>query len=639
MPHLHSFSAANFRVFAAEQSFNFKPITILTGTNSAGKSSLIRALMLLRNSIKRHPELGVLTFGDTSALGDFSSVLNDEHSERDRVMYFTFPFHLDYLEGDYQLELAYEQEPTGLQRDGKLVCFHIFRQKEQQQETLVHVSFRPFDVEEASTKFKDEWHSLEDEERKRMSSSYVHCIKLNLQLVKDQLSKDLERIETEQGIRHANELVGQEDAGSFTLFASSADLYDEIMPSFRYPFYDNSSLRKLNLQELSKNKLSEAELGLSEGLIFQYYPKGPGIKYGPFTANSLNRLHSLDEATLSQIKQAEHEMLVTVLQGTSLIVPKHRIPDTSVWMFRDGSEHGLEGTIMSAIFEKLRAELGREEKDLSGHLSKDLTYYGNWLLQKYFIKNILNGFSKLEQQLSINFMGSTRGAQRRYFAQENDSHSLHELIEAFIEAEAVDVKVIQDFLEYWTQKFGLGDRISLEIGNSGLTKAIFIHRKGKKINLADLGFGVSQLLPILLNICLTAKKKADNWENGIVMFGNSVVCIEEPEANLHPALQSKFADLLIDAAHKFNIQFIVETHSEYLVRKLQYWTAMQVIGPEAVNIYYFYDPENIPPGEPQIKEITIDDNGKLSDDFGTGFFDEADRIAISIWNRTQASNN
>ena len=118
-----------------------------------------------------------------------------------------------------------------------------------------------------------------------------------------------------------------------------------------------------------------------------------------------------------------------------------------------------------------------------------------------------------------------------------------------------------------------------------------------------------------------------------------IVLIEEPESNLHPNYQSKLADLLVDATNNFNIQFIVETHSEYLIRKLQYLTAKNVIKPEDTIIHYFTDPKQLAKGEKQIKEIRIKKNGVLTQDFGTGFFDEADNLAIDLFQISDSAQN
>jgi predicted ATPase len=118
-----------------------------------------------------------------------------------------------------------------------------------------------------------------------------------------------------------------------------------------------------------------------------------------------------------------------------------------------------------------------------------------------------------------------------------------------------------------------------------------------------------------------------------------LLLLEEPETNLHPKLQSLLADFLVDVAKEFHITLLVETHSEYLIRKLQYLTAKKEITPADTAIYYFYDPENVPAGKKQVERIRIETDGSLDKDFGTGFFDEADNLAIDLFNITKAQRN
>jgi predicted ATPase len=56
----------------------------------------------------------------------------------------------------------------------------------------------------------------------------------------------------------------------------------------------------------------------------------------------------------------------------------------------------------------------------------------------------------------------------------------------------------------------------------------------------------------------------------ILFTDSEVLLIEEPESNLHPALQSKLAVFFVELANKYNKQIIIETHSEYIIRKIQY---------------------------------------------------------------------
>ncbi len=101
--------------------------------------------------------------------------------------------------------------------------------------------------------------------------------------------------------------------------------------------------------------------------------------------------------------------------------------------------------------------------------------------------------------------------------------------------------------------------------------------------------------------------------------------IEEPEANLHPALQSKLADIIVYCKQNYHINFIIETHSEYFVRKLQYLVAKGDFKTEDVNLYYFPSQTTLSDTKGNIipYEININSNGSLTNDFGSGFFDEA----------------
>lgn len=103
---------------------------------------------------------------------------------------------------------------------------------------------------------------------------------------------------------------------------------------------------------------------------------------------------------------------------------------------------------------------------------------------------------------------------------------------------------------------------------------------------------------------------------------NNVLFIEEPETNLHPDFQSKLADLFVKIILEEGKQIIIETHSEYFIRKLQYLVASQKVSSDQILINYFNSSENREI-DGIVKEIRIQTDGSLSKDFGPGFFDEA----------------
>ena len=92
------------------------------------------------------------------------------------------------------------------------------------------------------------------------------------------------------------------------------------------------------------------------------------------------------------------------------------------------------------------------------------------------------------------------------------------------------------------------------------------------------------------------------------------------------------ADMMVDAYKNYNIHFIVETHSEYLIRKLQVLVAGNNVDLNKISLNYFDNPNIEKRGShtPQVKAIGILPDGRLSDKFGEGFFDEADKRAMDL---------
>jgi predicted ATPase len=81
------------------------------------------------------------------------------------------------------------------------------------------------------------------------------------------------------------------------------------------------------------------------------------------------------------------------------------------------------------------------------------------------------------------------------------------------------------------------------------------------------------------------------------------------------------------------MKFVLETHSEYLIRKLQTLVAKEGVSSDDITIYYLSspDPQHRAENEPQIKRIKIKENGGLTAKFGTGFFDAAITLSTELF--------
>ena len=104
------------------------------------------------------------------------------------------------------------------------------------------------------------------------------------------------------------------------------------------------------------------------------------------------------------------------------------------------------------------------------------------------------------------------------------------------------------------------------------------------LDIPDVGFGISQVLPILVE--------------GMMAPPSSTIIMEQPEIHLHPKMQAELADLFIDilqlqTKRKSSIKkyLIIETHSEYIIKRIRRRIAEGVISPKHVAIY-FVNPRN-----------------------------------------------
>lgn len=201
------------------------------------------------------------------------------------------------------------------------------------------------------------------------------------------------------------------------------------------------------------------------------------------------------------------------------------------------------------------------------------------------------------------------------------------------------------FMNRWIEKFEIGKAISLNIDNEGLGVQIRLHKADGDEGriLADEGYGITQLVSILLQIetaILAAKGEKVNYFYGLdhidkydfntFHYEINTIAIEEPEIHLHPKYQSLLADMFLEAYEKYNIHFIIETHSEYLIRKAQVFVARSKYENEEImskenpfKVYY------VPRGE-QPYEMTFSADGRFKNEFGKGFFDEATNLAFEI---------
>ena len=121
---------------------------------------------------------------------------------------------------------------------------------------------------------------------------------------------------------------------------------------------------------------------------------------------------------------------------------------------------------------------------------------------------------------------------------------------------------------------------------------------------SNVGFGYSYVLPIIVQVLLAPPK--------------SIIVIENPEAHLHPAAQSRLMTFLIEQMQQKSLQIFLETHSDHTINGVRLAVKQEILQPQDVNILFISRDEYDDRGIPLIEKIKVDKNGALSqypDDF------------------------
>jgi len=147
------------------------------------------------------------------------------------------------------------------------------------------------------------------------------------------------------------------------------------------------------------------------------------------------------------------------------------------------------------------------------------------------------------------------------------------------------------------------DDTSVEILVGRLKKA---QKAGARdlVNIADVGFGVSQILPALV-----ALETANPGQ---------LIHLEQPEIHLHPKAQRNLAKLFMNAA-KSDKRLVVETHSSILIRGIQTLVAEGQLDPKLVKLHWFSRNEET--GVTQVSSADLDENGAFGADWPEDFDD------------------
>ncbi len=122
---------------------------------------------------------------------------------------------------------------------------------------------------------------------------------------------------------------------------------------------------------------------------------------------------------------------------------------------------------------------------------------------------------------------------------------------------------------------------------------VLVKARGRMTNIMHVGYGVSQVLPIVAEVCATEPK--------------TLFLLQQPEVHLHPRGEAALASFLVDAANILGHSFIVETHSDYILDRLKIKIRRGNLKPEDFSLLFFAPTRS----NVDIQHIDIDTSGDL----------------------------
>lgn len=246
------------------------------------------------------------------------------------------------------------------------------------------------------------------------------------------------------------------------------------------------------------------------------------------------------------------------------------------------------------------------------------------------LKALLNSFR-------IEYITAHAANQNTIYNTADRNDYIAQTVHGFVRAKIARGQKEYTFVTDWMRKFGVGHDFDVISIDGEAYRVKIKDEDDSTVNLADKGMGSIQLMILLLRLATILREYEPQ---NIVALEESdqlrypTIIIEEPEQNLHPKVQSQLADLFLYLNKEYHCKFVIETHSEYLIRKTQVLVSkenfednfsMKENNPFMV---YYFDGEN---KDKPYYSMEYRTDGKFSNEFGTGFFDTASNLAFELF--------
>jgi energy-coupling factor transporter ATP-binding protein EcfA2 len=642
MAAITSLKIQNFRIFDQEGStFDLAPLTFLTGCNSSGKSSIVKALILLSNFAKnlraQYNNTGDFNLTNTPLglqannlqLGDFSSVLN--HSKgNDGCLHFSYTYKHSFNTPQLNVELTFSSNDQDFSNDAWLKLLRISTTNG---DVIVEVDtqnksgsniFNPIPLFQGYAK-----------DVKNLSNQWDMLPHVIVPMVAED---NLSALESIPNIKKYMPIIKKHVQSGIVHYCPIFLLIGDV---------EKSEVRRLLAKYISKKSILENIINDFENSNFDTFNK--------YYAH----LETLSDIKNINTKNSHCNRLINMLR-------------TSIWCERAGDLEDFSSMQMDEFYDdyvnrakkidlehvsakmmqlswrdkriELPAEVVKRRSDVfydyEGLHPDDTLFNPIYNMFVTYVINIIRDSLLFNKFSDCQYIPSISSQVQRLYTFDNNTSKFGDILLNYkLSCTYITYPSLQergkDFINKWLREFEIAHHFEICTENSlGVTIYLYKEQDSKGVLLADYGFGITQLFAILLTIAT----------NAVYTSYPRVIAIEEPENHLHPAFQSKLADMFYEAHKEFNLSFIIETHSEYLIRKTQVIVANAYAANDKMHkpffddgIPSFYNPFKvyyIPINDKHVSkykkpyEMIYRKDGNFENEFGLGFYDEATNLAF-----------
>lgn len=547
---LHSIKLGNFKAFSRTQNIPIKPITLIYGANSAGKSSVLHGLLLAREGLDtgnfdvHQTELG----GPSVDLGGFRQYIYKRRGNRAVSLAFTQRFSSEPRSDQDEWMVIIEISAQGTYREDIDIAKYelLHNGKRLAQFTGSEVEY--LDIRD--TYFRDKLAAVLGEmlgSEERMDSAEIdeeELLDMLLEILEVKVMRGTVRTNGLQPSIRYEPVIADKDAYWRMPWSTSAEMLRKIY----FDDHPQSDRQFEYLIETFVNEVYDATLQEVSGNL----------------KKTLRKLHYLGPLRSIPDRHFSHS--------------NRQDPN---W-FAGGSD---------AWFQLLRNEKLRDQ--VNAWLNSD------FIKSRY--KIVVRDF-----------------VDRNEFFKRMDvtSKSQKEIDDAF-EKNASGELGDEEFFEAYDDAYSEYERHWREIKNMSEMSVLSMHDEqiDTYVSHRDVGFGISQVLPIIVNA---------------YGFDEKILAIEQPEIHLHPALQAELADVFIDTSlgSQGNV-YVLETHSEHLLLRIMRRMRETYEGrlpegclpvtPEDISVLYV-EPEK---DGSVVLEMPLNERGDLIKPWPGGFFEES----------------